>query len=41
MKIVKQFQLKMYFFGREKSLYIAWTCFRNGNDVPICEEVLA
>ena len=30
MKIVKIFQLKIVFFcSREKSLYIAWACFRN------------
>ena len=30
MKIVKQIQLEnCHFYSREKSLYIAWACFRN------------
>ena len=32
----KIFQLKIViFFSREKSLYIAWTCFRNGDGLPL------
>ena len=38
MKIVKQFQSKIViftavnFYSREKSLYVAWVCFRNETD---------
>ena len=36
MKTVKKDQLKLSFFSREKSLYIAWACFRN---VWLCHAV--
>ena len=32
MNIVKKIQLKI-FYSREKSLYIAWACFRNANKI--------
>ena len=37
MKNAKTFQLKIVIFkSREKSLHVAWACFRNGCTFVIC-----
>ena len=32
MKILKKSTENFHFYSREKSLYVAWACFRNGED---------